>query len=599
MKVKVFILIVILLFNACGQSDNEIDPIVEVAPIVEVEENIASLSLHEFKEKIANLTLEEFFNQSFEQLLLRDPELVLRQGLSQQLALTEITFTKIDRDYTNETKAFYDASLARLNTFDINTMTTVQKQNHDVYIWWLEDQLSLMAYPQFQINSLNALELNQFFIGLYTITNEENALHFIDQLSSLANQYTIFRDLLNDRKQQGIVDPNVLVDHVINQLNSIISQTATNDPIYQYFSQSLLETNLTLTRQEQLTSQVKGIIEQQIKPAQTNLIHALESMLPQAPQEIGFSQYPLGNEYYQALLNHHLTAKVPAEQAFQLGIDELNQIKQKIVSTFDVLGYPPEDNLQQLYQRLEENAHIVEKQEVVGTFQTLVNNAHLHLSDAFGDIEVPRLEVVASHQDGYFPASKDGNESAIFVANNQRDRYYYPMPSLAYHEGVPGHHLQSSIAQSLSLPLLRTLPTNNAFVEGWALYTEQLAFELGWYAENELSKLGRLQWQALRAARLVADIGVNQKNWDWDEATEFLVVNTGMPLDDISGFVARFVVNAGQATSYSFGMMELLALRQELKDAQGENFDLTNFHQVILNSGPMPISLLKQQFNSN
>jgi uncharacterized protein (DUF885 family) len=172
------------------------------------------------------------------------------------------------------------------------------------------------------------------------------------------------------------------------------------------------------------------------------------------------------------------------------------------------------------------------------------------------------------------------------------------MPSLAYHEGVPGHHLQSVITQSLQLPLFRTQPRITVYIEGWGLYAERLAYELGWFGNDDSANLGRLQWEALRSARLIADIGVNIKGWSWDEAVTFLSQNTGLPPYAVTDFVARFVVNPGQATAYTVGMVKLLELREKRKLAQGLEFTLANFHQEILEAGPMPLFLLSQYLDS-
>ena len=216
----------------------------------------------------------------------------------------------------------------------------------------------------------------------------------------------------------------------------------------------------------------------------------------------------------------------------------------------------------------------------------------------FGSNSVPELAVVASHQDGYYPAAADGTNLGQFVVDNRFARPYFEMPSLAYHEGLPGHHYQSSITQSLQLPLLRTQPRLNAYVEGWALYVERLAYELGWYNSNERANLGRLQWEALRAARLIADIGVNTKNWTWEEAVSFMSDNTGMSQDSVTDFAARFVVNPAQATAYTTGMLEILALREETQLREGDNFNLADFHQNILDSGPLPITILKEKLST-
>jgi len=268
------------------------------------------------------------------------------------------------------------------------------------------------------------------------------------------------------------------------------------------------------------------------------------------------------------------------------------------MKSFDELGYPIEDNFEQLFNRLETNGVMIEQHDVVATFETLVSGAEASINQAFDIPNLPTLLVEGSFQDGYFPASKDGLVPGTFVTDTRRERPYYLMPSLAYHEGVPGHHLQSTMTQSLQLPLLRTQPRITAYVEGWALYTENLAYELGWFDNDEPANLGRLQWEALRSARLIADVGVNVNGWSWDEAVNFLSLNTGLPTYAVTDFVTRFVVNPGQATAYTVGKVKLLELREKIKLAKGTEFTLEEFHQKVLSSGPMPLPLLRKYVDS-
>jgi uncharacterized protein (DUF885 family) len=589
MKMYILMLMLTILLSACGDNDEQPTKVIVDPPMDQ--------PVDDFIQQLANLTIDEFFQQSFQQLLLRDPELVLQEGLAEEFDLLVPLFTNISSAYRSETTAFYNAAFNRLKAYDVAYMTTMQRKNHDVYLWWLEDQIALMSYPQFQLNSLQALNLINFFIGLHPLESEEDAVNYLVQLNGLAGQYQAFQSYVKERQAKGVVDPIVLMEHVIGQLHGLVNWASTEDPVYQHFDQAVAALHLDSNRQQQLVEQVVTVLQDKIRPAQINLVQSLELMLPQAPTiEVGLGQFPLGADYYQVLLAHHLTASKTADQMYQLGLDELAIVQNEMRAAFDALGYPVDHNIEQLYQLLEENDPIVEPKNVVATFETLVFGAQTRLTDAFHIFTVPALSVVASYQDGYFPAANDGSEPGRFVTDASSERPYYQMPSLAYHEGIPGHHLQSSFTQSLQLPLIRTQPRITAYVEGWALYVEYLAHELDWYADDKLADLGRLQWQALRAARLVADIGVNTKGWSWDDSIAYLMQNTGLPEFAVAGFAARFVVNPGQATAYTFGMMELLAIREQVMKAQGSTFNLADFHQVILNSGPMPLTLLKQQF---
>jgi uncharacterized protein (DUF885 family) len=172
------------------------------------------------------------------------------------------------------------------------------------------------------------------------------------------------------------------------------------------------------------------------------------------------------------------------------------------------------------------------------------------------------------------------------------------MPTLAYHEANPGHHFQIAIAQHLELPILRTASEFTAYVEGWALYAERLTWELGFYEGDPYGDLGRLQMEAFRAARLVVDTGLHDQGWSFDQAVDFMVENTGRSRDAVQFEVSRYCGIPGQATAYYIGYQRILELRQQMIEAQGEAFDLRQFHNLLLGSGAMPLDLLTQVFAS-
>jgi uncharacterized protein (DUF885 family) len=198
----------------------------------------------------------------------------------------------------------------------------------------------------------------------------------------------------------------------------------------------------------------------------------------------------------------------------------------------------------------------------------------------------------------YVSASLDGSRPGAFHAGpGTAPEQRYAMPTLAYHEAVPGHHFQIALAQESDLPTFRNAMSFVGYAEGWALYAEQLASELGWYDDDPYGDLGRLQAEAFRAARLVVDTGLHAKGWTFDQAEDFFRENTGFESDDSvppQGQIARYVVWPGQSTSYKIGMIKMLQLRQRAMDQLGDQFDLKEFHNVLLSSGSMPLEILER-----
>jgi uncharacterized protein (DUF885 family) len=197
------------------------------------------------------------------------------------------------------------------------------------------------------------------------------------------------------------------------------------------------------------------------------------------------------------------------------------------------------------------------------------------------------------------PPAVDGSRPGMFYAQNTGIQPKFSMPTLAYHEAIPGHHFQIAIAQQLDLPSFRRGSDFTAYVEGWALYAERLVAELGFYDNDRYGDLGRLQAEAFRAARLVVDTGIHMKRWTFDQAVDFMVENTGMPEYSIQGEVSRYISLPGQATAYYIGYTKILEIRQRAMEKLGEQFDLKEFHNLLLGSGAMPLDILEQSINSD
>jgi uncharacterized protein (DUF885 family) len=197
----------------------------------------------------------------------------------------------------------------------------------------------------------------------------------------------------------------------------------------------------------------------------------------------------------------------------------------------------------------------------------------------------------------YQMAAMDGSRPGIFVVN-ERDLNETPiwgMKTLAYHEGIPGHHFQISIAQQLQgLPFLRQLPIYSAYAEGWALYAERLAAEIGMYKDDPLGDLGRLQSEIFRAVRLVVDTGIHVKGWSREQAIAYMLENTGMSASEVTTEIERYMALPGQACAYKVGELKILELRDRAKAAFGDNFALKDFHSVILENGALPLTVLEK-----
>ena len=228
-------------------------------------------------------------------------------------------------------------------------------------------------------------------------------------------------------------------------------------------------------------------------------------------------------------------------------------------------------------------------------YERLLDDARTRASSVFESLPSTPLAVVGDTYGGYYrPAPADGSRPAEFVAPTGGLQARYPMPTLTYHETIPGHHMQIATAAQLDLPLLRTTTTFLGYAEGWALYAERLAWELGWYDGDPYGNLGRLSDEMMRAVRLVVDTGIHEMGWSFDEAVGYFVTHTGRPTSFAQGQILRYTVWPGQSTSYMVGFLKMLELRERVRDALGEAFDLAAYHTLILENGSLPLDILER-----
>jgi uncharacterized protein (DUF885 family) len=245
------------------------------------------------------------------------------------------------------------------------------------------------------------------------------------------------------------------------------------------------------------------------------------------------------------------------------------------------------------------------RQMVLDEYDRILSEISAGLDDAF-DIRpkaglevkrVPEFKEEGSAGAYYDGPAMDGSRGGTFYANlrNVQESVKFGMKTLAYHEGIPGHHFQIAIQSELEgVPIFRTIGLFTAYVEGWALYAEQLAWELGFYDNDPFGNLGRLQAEMFRAVRLVVDTGIHYKKWTREEAIDYMVRNTGMTTTEVTTEIERYIVMPGQACAYKIGMIKILELREKAKNKLGDQFDLKAFHNVVLKNGAVPLAILEE-----
>jgi len=303
----------------------------------------------------------------------------------------------------------------------------------------------------------------------------------------------------------------------------------------------------------------------------------------------------------------------PAE-VHDLGLSEVARIKSEMWEVLISEGYSNADTsitIGEVIQGINKEERFLfpdndeGRELIIAEYNRILDEVSEGIDDAF-DIRpkaglevkrVPEFKEEGSAGAYYNRPAMDGSRGGTFYANlrNVHETVKLGMKTLAYHEGIPGHHFQIAIQSELEgMPIFRTIGLFTAYIEGWALYTEQLAWELGFYDDDPFGNLGRLQAEMMRAVRLVVDTGIHFKKWTREEAIEYMVANTGMTTSEVTTEIERYIVMPGQACAYKIGMIKILELREKAKQQLGDKFELRKFHNVVLKNGAVPLDILEE-----
>jgi len=565
-------------------------------------------SVDKLVSELEGLSLADFFEISFGVLTKRSPETVLTFGLTENYGVTEIQLDDISDAYQQETYQMMSAILEMLKGYERAALSPDEQISYDIYQWYLEDQL---AGQDFRYHNYPATyfpptavqeDLLKFFTDIHPINHLQDAKDYVTRLSLVGAKIDQLIEYLENSRQAGITPPQFAIQwSIYGSLGQFVNTPALDTRLYTALKEKLDPMSSgTPDEKQAILEDAERVITDVVLPAYQSLASYLAGLETYPGGDSGVWRLPQGEAYYNHQLRHFTTLSISSDEIHQLGNLELERIHSEMRAVFDQLGYPPDETIVQAYDRVARDGGHISGNEVLGTYENLIREVDKHLGAAF-DI-FPKADVIVLPDpfgDYYVLGSIDGSRPGAFYAGvDSTGRDYYAMPTLAYHETVPGHHLQISIAQEMEdLPSFRRGLTFTAFVEGWALYAEHLAWELGFYENDPYGYLGLLQYQAFRAARLVVDTGLHSKGWTFDQAQEFFTANTGFEMGDNvnpQNEIARYLVWPGQSVSYYMGYQKLLELRQHAMDELGDQFDLIEFHRVVLSNGSMPLEVFEQ-----
>lgn len=426
--------------------------------------------------------------------------------------------------------------------------------------------------------------------------------HYLARLKLIPGYFKDQIQLMRNGLSSGHIPSRSVLAGVDVQVENLIPLDSADNLFYLPFLK--FPGTISPSQQEHLRTKGKAVLVKSIRPAYLELLSFLKNeYLPAAKDEVGALNLPDGKAYYRHRIRQFTSLELEAEQIHQIGLAEVKRIQLEMLAIlqevsfqggladfFTYLRTDPRFYASSPEALLKEAALILKRidGELPRLFKTLPRTP-------YGIRQVPEASAPDTTTAYYFPPSGDGRTAGFYYLNTYdlNSRPLYELEALSLHEAVPGHHLQIALQQELDLPNFRRFNGFTAFVEGWALYSERLGLEIGFFTDP-YNNFGRLSYEMWRACRLVVDTGLHALGWSRLQAIEFMATHTSLTLLNIANEVDRYIAWPGQALAYKIGELKIRALRKKAEETLGTSFNLREFHDVLLTSGAVPLDTLEK-----
>jgi uncharacterized protein (DUF885 family) len=499
--------------------------------------------------------------------------------------------------------------------FDIDRLDRQTRLSYKLFEFDQNDWLATHAVSQndyvFQHMSGPHSGLPSFIINFHTIESEADARAYIARLNAFDDYLGQAEVRAQAQADAGVILPRFVYGKIADPARNIISGAPFTDgvdsPLLNDFKTKLAGSNIGDALQAELIAGAETAMLSSVQPAYQSLLTMFEAHSVLANDEDGAWKLPDADAYYSARLRHYTTTDLTADEIHDIGLAEVERIQTRMQDIMDRVEF--EGDLQDFYGFLRtdpqftygddeegRSAYIADATTIIDTMRGQLDG--LFLTKPKADMIVKRVEPfreATAFGAFYDSPAVDGSRPGTYYINlkDMADQPIFLQQALAYHEGIPGHHMQIAIAQELQgLPEFRTLGGHTAFIEGWALYAEEIPKELGLYT-NPYKEFGQLGMEIFRAARLVVDTGIHAKKWTREEAVQYYLANIPNPEGDVRAEIDRYIVWPGQATAYMIGKLKIIELRRKAEAELGDAFDVREFHDAVLTNGSVPLDILE------
>ncbi|WP_448555974.1 DUF885 domain-containing protein [Thalassotalea montiporae] len=590
----------------CGSEQST-----NTAPVAEKATEQQAVATAQTESEKANALFDQIFDEGIDRSPMMQTFLGIKKDydkwndISEENALKELEITKQD--------------LKRIQALDVSKLDQQTSVSYALLEQKLQQEIDDFQwrhhnYPVNQMFGLHS-QVPAMLINQQTIADEKEANDYIARVNGTNKLINQLIDQLKIRETKGIIAPKFVFPHVIRDSKNIIAgapfEAGEDGTILADFRKKVNNLELDDAKKSALIADVEKALVEQLKPAYDSLVAYLMDLETKADTRDGAWKFPEGEVFFNNALNRTTTTDLTSDQIHEIGLSEVARIHDEMRAIMKKVNFEGDlaaffefmRNDKQFYYNSDEEGRARYLKEATAYIDTMKERLdELFLTKPKAGLIVKAVEPFREKSAGkafYQQPTPDGSRPGIYYANlyDMEAMPTYQMEALAYHEGIPGHHMEIAMKQELEgIPKFRKFGRYTAYTEGWGLYSEMIPKEIGFY-QDPYSDFGRLAMELWRACRLVVDTGIHAKKWTREQGIEYYVTNTPNAKSDAVKMVERHVVMPSQATAYKIGMLKIVELREMAKEKLGDKFDIRQFHNVVLSQGPVPLNVLTDMVN--
>ena len=556
-----------------------------------------------------------FFARAFLQVALESPEMLSSIHVLEQFGIKGHNAELDDESQASGDRLFAHLKESRdmLLSYEDEDLASADIMSKRVALNLMDMMVELepFRYHNYPVNQLFGVQngFPSFMESTHQVHSVRDAEDYVTRLSKVGRKFDQVLDGLRHREELGILPPQFVITKVLEEMQNFVATPAEEGILMVSLTDKMKEAGLPEPEQRRIALEARAQIDNTVYPAYLALIDYFEILDDKVSANNGVWALPDGDNFYRLAMRLFTTTDYTPEYLHNFGLTEVDRIQSEILGILAAEGWDVSQGFYPVISEMAENPKFYYsdsnegRDQILADYQAILDEVSEGLEPYFdvtpkAGLEVKRIaEFKEKTSPGayYEPPAMDGSRPGVFYANlyDIKATPRYGMRTLAYHEGVPGHHFQLAIQQQQDdLPFFRRIIPSVAYSEGWALYAERLAWELG-FQDDPYDNIGRLQAELFRAVRLVVDTGIHYKRWNREQAIDYMISNTGMAESDVIAEIERYFVMPGQALAYKVGMTKLLELRDLARAELGEQFDIRKFHNVVLTNGSVPLDILE------